>query len=101
MSTHHDELEQMLGRDLHQQVDGMSTVPFGFTEVKGRAHRIRRNRRIAAGVGLAAAVAVIVPVGLNAGGSPQSKDDIQPAPSPSVPAQALRTTLTLNGLPRG
>lgn len=101
MSTHHDELEQMLGRDLHQQVGGMNTVPFGFSEVKGRAHRIRRNRRIAAGVGLAAAVAVIVPVGLTIGGTPQATDEIQPAPSPSVPAEVSRTTLTVNGLPRG
>ncbi|HXH80851.1 hypothetical protein [Nocardioides sp.] len=101
MNTHHDELEQMLGRDLHQQVDGMSTVPFGFSEVQGRAHRIRRNRRITAGIALAAAVAVIVPVGLTVGGTLQSKDEIQPAPSPSVPAEVSRTTLTVNGLPHG
>jgi hypothetical protein len=101
MSTDHDELERMLGRDLHDQVDRMSTVPFGFDEVQGRARRIRRNRRIAAGVGVAAALAVIVPVGLAAGGTTQSKDEIEPAPSPSLPAQVARTTLSVNGLPRG
>lgn len=100
MSTDHDELERMLGRDLHQQVDDIRTVPFGFNEVKGRARRIRRNRRLAAGVGVAAALAVIIPVGLTAG-VPQSRDEIQPAPSPSVPAKVSRTTLTLSDLPRG
>ena len=101
MSTDHDELERMLGQDLHQQVDGIRTVPFGFSEVKGRARRIRRNRRLRAGAGVAAALAVIVPVGLMVGGAPQSTDEIQPAPSPSVPATVSRTTLTLTGLPRG
>lgn len=101
MSTEHDELERMLGQDLHRQVDDIRTVPFGFDEVKGRARRIRRNRRITAGVAVAAALAVIVPVGLNAGGATQTKDDIQPAPSPNVPATLSRTTLTLTGLSRG
>lgn len=100
MNTGHDELERMLGQDLHQQVDGLSAVPFGFDEVKGRARRIRRNRRIATGVGVAAALAVIVPVGLTFGGTPEGKE-IRPAPSPSIPAEPSRTTLTTAGLPRG
>lgn len=100
MSTEHDELERMLGRDLHRQVDGMTGL-LGFDDVRGRARRIRRNRRIAAGAGVAAALAVIVPVGLTVGGTTQSKDEIQPAPSPDVPAVVSRTTLTVNGLSRG
>ncbi len=101
MNTNHDELERMLGRDLHDQVDGMTGVPFGFDDVKGRAGRIRRNRRIAAGVGVAAALAVIVPTAITAGGMLQSKGDLQPAPSPDAPVEVARTTLTLDGLERG
>lgn len=115
MNAHHDELERLLGRDLHRQVDGMVEVPFGLTDVKGRAGRIRRNRRIAAGVGVAAALVVIVPTALTTGGMLQGTQEIEPAPSPSrsqspspspspspdVPAEVARTPLTLEGLPRG
>ena len=113
MNAHHDELERMLGRDLRRQVDGMVEVPFGLQEVRGRAGRIRRNRRIAAGVGVAAALAVIVPTAIAGGGLLQGTQEIQPAPSPSrsvspspsptsdAPVEVARTTLTLDGLVRG
>jgi hypothetical protein len=102
MNTNHDELERMLGHDLHRQVDGMTGVPFGFDDVKGRAGKIRRNRRIAAGVGVAAALAVIVPTPITAGGTFEGKRDLDPAgPSPDVPVEVARTTLTLDGLERG
>lgn len=101
MNTNHDELERMLGRDLHDQVDGMTGVPFGIDDVKGRAGKIRRNRRIAAGVGVAAALGVIVPTAFAAGGVFDSRSEIQPAPSPDAPVEVARTTLTLDGLERG
>ena len=101
MRIHDHELEQRLGRDLHDQVDGMDVVPFAFDDVKGRAGRIRRNRRIAAGAGIAAALAVIVPGAMTAGGAMRSTDEIGPARSPEVTAREVRTTLTLEGLERG
>ena len=101
MNTHSDELERELRRDLQRQVDGMSGVPFGLDDVKGRAWRIRRHRRIAAGVGVAAALAVIVPTSITAGGMLEGKDQIQPAQSPDVPVEVSRTTLTVRDLPRG
>ena len=64
MNTNHDELERMLGRQLHDQVDGMNDQPLGLGDVKGRAGRIQRNRRLAAGVAVAAAVAIITPVAM-------------------------------------
>lgn len=100
MSTQDHELERMLGRDLHDQVDGLTGVPFGFHDVKGRAGRIRRNRRISAAVGVAAALAVIVPMSITARGMVQLKDEIQPA-SPDAPVEVPRTRLTLDGLDRG
>ena len=101
MSIHDHELEQRLGRDLHDQVDGMDVVPFAFDDVKGRAGRIRRNRRIAAGAGIAAALAVIVPGAMTAGGTPRTTDEVGPARSPEAAVQAARTTLTLEGIKRG
>lgn len=101
MNTHDRELERMLVRDLHDQVGGLTGVPFDFYDVKGRAGRIRRNRRISAAVGVAAALAVIVPLSLTAGGMIQVKDEIQPAHSPDAPVEVSRTTLTLDELDRG
>ena len=102
MSTNNDELERMLGRQLHDQVDGMNDHPFGFGDVKGRAGRIRRNRRIAAGVGVAAAVAIIAPAAMMAAQGLNDADrELDPAPSPDAPVEIARTTLTLDGLERG
>ena len=102
MNTNHDELERMLGRQLHDQVDHMGGHPLGLGDVKGRAGRIRRNRRIAAGVGVAAAVAIIAPVAMFvAQGLDGAERELDPAPSPDAPVEIARTTLTLDGLDRG
>ncbi|MBJ7357350.1 hypothetical protein [Nocardioides sp.] len=102
MNTHHDELEQLLGRQLHDQVDHLGGHPLSLGDVTGRAGRIRRNRRIAAGLGSAAAVAIIVPVAVFAGRGVDDADrPIEPAPSPDAPTEVARTTLTLTGLERG
>jgi hypothetical protein len=102
MNTHHDELEQMLGRQLHDQVDHLGGHPLSLGDVTGRAGRIRRNRRIAAGVGTAAAVAIVAPVAVFAAqGLDDGDSTIDPAPSPDTPTEVARTTLTLTGLERG
>lgn len=108
MNTQH-ELERMLSRDLHDQVDGMSDLPFGLSDVQGRARRIRRNRRIVAGVGVAAALALVVPTTITATGMLEGRSEIQPAPSPEPtpdstpdgPVEVARTTLTVGGLEQG
>jgi hypothetical protein len=80
----------------------MNDHPFGFGDVKGHAGRIRRNRRIAAGVGVAAAVAIIAPVAMLAAQGLNGADrELDPAPSPDAPVEIARTTLTLDGLERG
>ncbi len=100
MNSNNDELERMLGRQLHHQVDGMNDHPLGFGDVKGRAGRIRRNRRLAAGAGVAAAVAIITPVALFAAqGLNGAEKEIPPAGPP--PVELVSTTLTLDGLTRG
>ena len=100
MNTNNDELERMLGRQLHDQVDGMHGHPLGLGDVKGRAGRIRRNRRIAAGVGVAAAVAIVAPVATIAAQNLDSSGRGIPPAGP-VPVEIARTTLTLDGLARG
>ncbi|HSU03765.1 MAG TPA: hypothetical protein VLK03_14530 [Nocardioides sp.] len=108
MNTH-DDLELMLTRDLHHQVDGMTDVPLGLGDVQGRARRIRRNRRIVAGVGVAAALALVVPTTIAGSGMLDGTSEIQPAPSPDpspdttpdAPVEVVRTTLTVDGLERG
>lgn len=100
MNTHDDQLERLLSDELHGRADGLGGLPFGIDEVKGRAGRIRRNRRIAASAVVAAAVGVIVPTVLAVTSGIRAEGEIMPAPQPDVPTVA-RTTLTLDGLERG
>ena len=96
-----DELERMLTHELHDRADGLGGAGFGFADVKGRAGRIRRNRRLAAGAGVAAALAVVIPTVMTLTGSVDPQRDIQPAPSPDAPLEIARTTLAVDGLERG
>ncbi|MFC5175947.1 hypothetical protein [Nocardioides taihuensis] len=93
-----DELERLLGQQLHQQVDGMTDAPIGLGDVKGRAGRIRRNRRIAGGVAVAAVLAVAVPTALLVAPGTTSADRVSPANPDNGPTQ---TVLTLDGLATG
>lgn len=75
-----DDLERLLGQQLNRRVAGMDDAPLGLGDVKGRAGRIQRNRRLAAGAGLAAAVAIIVPAAMFAGnGLDRADRDLPPA----------------------
>jgi hypothetical protein len=69
-----DDLTTRLSRQLHEQVDDWHTTPLTFESVRGRAHAIRRTRRIAvAGVAAVAVAAVAVPTALL--GDPASRSD--------------------------
>lgn len=102
-TQNHDDLERLLGLELHDRAGGVHGTPLGLADVKGRAGRIRRNRRIAGGVVAAAVFALAVPVGLNVADSvrPDSSPPVAPSPSPDVPREVSRTTLTMDGLERG
>ena len=98
----HDQLERLIGRELHDRADVLTGVPFGFDEVRGKAVRIRRNRRIGASIAVAAAVGVVIPTVMAVTGSVQADRDLDPAlPSPDAPVEVARTTLSLEGLERG
>jgi hypothetical protein len=80
-----DDLGNLIGRELHSRVDDLHEAPLTFRDVQGRATRIRRGRRIAAGVGLAAAAAILVPTALIAGSGLDRSQEPDPAPRPSSP----------------
>lgn len=81
-----DDLGNLIGRELHNRVDDLHHAPLTFRDVQGRATRIRRGRRIAAGVGLAAAAAILVPTALIAGSGLDGSKEPDPAPRPSSPS---------------
>lgn len=82
-------LEDEVHDALHRTADTLHRTPLTVGDVRGRARRIRRRRSVAAGAVVAAALAIVVPVGLNLAGSPRS-DGVQPA-SQSPPPEVTGT----------
>jgi hypothetical protein len=74
-----------LTRSLQQQADRIGGHPIDLESVRGRARGIQRRRRVAAGAGVLAAIALIVPVALTSGGGLLSGDDNVP-PATQVPS---------------
>lgn len=56
--------ESAMSRDFDARVRGLTEAPLSLDEVKGKAVRIRRNRRIAAAGGAIAVAAAITPIAL-------------------------------------
>jgi hypothetical protein len=100
-NPHGNDLERELGRQLHEQVDHRHDAPLDLGDVRGRAGRIRRNRRVAVGAGVAAALAVIVPTAVLAGGGLNRSQEPDPVRPPAEERVAVHTKLTLDGVPRG
>jgi hypothetical protein len=100
-NPHGNDLERELGRQLHEQVDHRHDAPFDLGDVRGRAGRIRRNRRVAVAAGVAAALAVIVPTAVLAGGGLNRSQEPDPIRLPAEERVAVHTKLTLDGVPRG
>ena len=99
MNTNHDELERLLGEELNDRAGDIGGARLHFGDVRGRATSIRRRRRVAAGAGVAAVLAVAVPL-RDHGGRLGSTDQAGAAARPAPPKVA-QTTLTLDGLERG
>lgn len=99
MNAHDDHLERALGDQLRHEVDDLQAAPLAFDEVQSGARRVRRHRRLAAGVGIAAALAVVVPSLLGVPGRwAGSEQEVPPADRLPEP---VHTALTLSGLELG
>lgn len=85
------DLEKELGASLRARAERLGEEPIRLTDVRARAGRIRRNRRIAAGAGLAAAVALMVPVGIAGSGVLERTDEPLPATIAPTPVEQVVT----------
>ena len=75
------DLDDELNRTLRKHADGVQGAPLAFDDVRGRATSIRRRRRLASGLGVAAAIAVIVPTAMFA----TQGNDSSPQPATALP----------------
>lgn len=82
-----DPWETEMSRTFDQRVRDLNEAPLSLDQVKGKAVRIRRNRRIGTAAAGLAAAAVIIPVAVFAGGALTDSDsspDITPKPKETV-----------------
>lgn len=98
-----DRLRDALSQRADTMARGGSAPSISLEAVQGRAGRIRRNRRIAAGAGVAAVLAVAAPLGLAASGQLTADDGRLP---PAAPVERTyepvgEVELTTVGLPQG
>jgi WD40 repeat protein len=87
-------LDDELNRVLHDRADGMSHAPLAFDDVRGKAVSIRRRRRLASGIGVAAAIAVIVPTAMMATKSTNSDGSLPAVTQPTVATDTADPTPT-------
>ena len=83
MNDHTDPWETEMSREFDQRVRDLHEAPLTLDQVKGKAGRIRRTRRLAVAGGALAAAAVIVPIVVFAGGNLTDDSGPEPAPKPS------------------
>ena len=80
--------EDLLHEALHGRAESLDAAPLSLADVRTRARTIQRRRTAAAGVGIAAALALLVPAGLavtaNAPRSETPPATRVPSPVPSV-----------------
>ena len=105
-------LDDELSQTLRRRADTMGSAPLAFDDVRGKAVSIRRRRRIASGLGVAAAIAVIVPTAMFAtkgttsdGPLPVTQptlvtDSADPTPT-STPVMGKPHALDVRDLPTG
>lgn len=88
MSNHtNDPWETEMSRTFDQRVRDLHEAPLDLDQVKGRAGKIRRNRRIAVAGGVLAVAAVVVPIAVFAGGALDDNSS-PPIANPDSPGQS-------------
>lgn len=90
-----------LTRSLHEQADQIGGHPIDLESVRGRARGIQRRRRVVAGAGVLAVIALIVPVALTSGGGLLSGDDNPPATNVPSPTPVGLVKADAASAPRG
>lgn len=89
-----------LTRALQQQADRIDGHPIDVETVRGRARGIQQRRRVVAGAGVLAAIALVVPVALTSGGGLLSDDDNVP-PASGDPSPVGLVKADAASAPRG
>jgi hypothetical protein len=90
-----NDLDDQLNRTLREHADGVHGAPLAFDDVRGRATSIRRRRRLASGLGVAAAIAVIVPTAMFA----TNGNDSSPQPATTLPTVTDTNTASPSATP--
>ncbi len=100
-----DHWEQQMTRGLDSRVSGLDESPWTIGDIRGRARRIQRNRRLAASGGVLAVAAVLVPVALLAGPGAQRTAERPPVattgPSPTTAVESADADPTREPVPPG
>jgi hypothetical protein len=78
--------EEAMSRDFDARVRHLHEAPLDFDSVKGKAHKIKRNRRAAVAGGILGVAAIVTPIAvLSSGGDEESKEaPFVEDPSPTV-----------------
>ena len=100
MNTNHDELERLLGDELHDRADDMTAPACTSATCRAGRSSIRRHRRIAAGCRRGRRAGDRRTVSRSSAGGSIDDQQAGAAPAPARP-QLAQTTLTLDGLERG
>ncbi|KAA1427307.1 hypothetical protein [Nocardioides antri] len=80
--------EEAMSRDFDARVRDLHEAPIDFTSVKGKAHKIRRNRRAAVAGGILGVAAIFTPIAVltNGGGTSGKEPGFAPEVSETDPA---------------
>jgi hypothetical protein len=86
--------DRELTRVFTERADGLGPGPLSFDDVRGTATSIRRRRRVAGGLAVAAAIAVVVPTAMIASKGSNTDGPLPPATGPTTVSDTANPTPT-------
>jgi hypothetical protein len=83
--------EEAMSRDFDARVRDLHEAPLDVDTVKGKAHRIRRNRRAAVAGGILGVAAIVTPIAVltNGGDNNAKEPDFAPPGQSETPSQGI------------